>query len=238
MNVVSIGGGEIRQRETLKIDTFIRDLSGKAVPNVVFIPTASYDAEGYCQIVSEVYGKDLGCSVDHLKLLATQPTRSEIEDKVLGADIIYVGGGDTKTMLDVWKLNSLSDIIKQAGQSGTILSGLSAGAECWFEAGHSDYQSFTDNPNWEYSLLKCLAFKAGLFCPHMDEIGRYDNFKSMVEANDLIGIGCDNNAALWYQGSDTPRVVTSNSSATVKIIKSGANGLHCNTFSNGEYVPL
>ena len=51
MNLIAIGGGELRERETFEIDTFIRELSGKAKPNVLFIPTASYDAVGYCELV-------------------------------------------------------------------------------------------------------------------------------------------------------------------------------------------
>jgi hypothetical protein len=36
MHIVSIGGGEIRQHDTLPIDSFIRDLSGKEAPDVLF----------------------------------------------------------------------------------------------------------------------------------------------------------------------------------------------------------
>lgn len=45
---VAIGGGEISTSETYEIDQTIVDLTNKKSPKVLFIPTASMDAEGYC----------------------------------------------------------------------------------------------------------------------------------------------------------------------------------------------
>ena len=45
--IVAIGGGEIARHETLAIDKEIIRLSGKKSPTVLFIPTASSDAQGY-----------------------------------------------------------------------------------------------------------------------------------------------------------------------------------------------
>ena len=51
--IVAIGGGEIKDGETLNIDKFIVSLSGKERPSLLFIPTASHDAEEYIGTVKE-----------------------------------------------------------------------------------------------------------------------------------------------------------------------------------------
>ena len=78
-------------------------------------------------------------------------------------DIIFVGGGNTKSMLAVWREWGLDIILKNAYESGTIMSGVSAGAICWFEKGITD--------SWANSLnvLECLGYTKGNCCPHYDE---------------------------------------------------------------------
>ena len=56
MNIIAIGGGQMRQNETTRLDKFIVDLTGKEKPNALFIPTASYDNEGYCALFHQHYG--------------------------------------------------------------------------------------------------------------------------------------------------------------------------------------
>ena len=46
---------------------------------------------------------------------------------------------------------------------GTIMSGVSAGAICWFEKGVTD--SWAD----ELNVMECLSFTKGSCCPHYDE---------------------------------------------------------------------
>jgi len=235
VNLIAIGGGELRERETFEIDTFIRELSGKAKPNVLFIPTASYDAVGYCELVADVYGKELGCIVNDLRLIKSQPNKNEIEDKIFNADIIYVGGGNTKNMLKVWKQNNLNALLANVAESGTILSGLSAGAVCWFDQGHSDYEFFEDEKNWQYRLLNCLGYKQGVYCPHLNEDKRLSSFKAVLEQQNLNGIGCDNNAAIWYQDHNAT-VITSSSEATVKVIKTELQQTSCKTYTTGDNI--
>ena len=89
--IVAIGGGEIRDGETLNIDKFIVSLSGKEKPSLLFIPTASNDSEGYIETVKKVY-KELGCDVKILCLTKENIEEDDIRDIILKSDIIYVGG--------------------------------------------------------------------------------------------------------------------------------------------------
>ena len=100
-SIVAIGGGEIVESETRAIDDQIVASSDASTPTALFIPTASGDADGYCDAFREYYGKVLGCDIEILRLMDTDASMAEIESQVGDADLIYVGGGDTRFMLDV-----------------------------------------------------------------------------------------------------------------------------------------
>jgi dipeptidase E len=97
--IIAICGGEIGRPgtkvETNAIDKEIIKLSGKKNPLLLFIPTASSDSESYYEVVKKHFGKKLGCRTDVLYLIKDKNTKTEIRNKILSADIIYVGGGDT-----------------------------------------------------------------------------------------------------------------------------------------------
>ena len=101
--LVAIGGGEIVRGETLAIDKEIVSLTGKNRPRALFIPTASSDSREYWQVFQNVYGTELGCETDVLYLLGVSPTKRELEQKILSADLIYVGGGNTLKMMRRWR---------------------------------------------------------------------------------------------------------------------------------------
>jgi dipeptidase E len=88
-------GGEIRTRGTVSIDREIIRLSHKKKPNLLFIPTVSSDSERYWKHVQEYFGSFLKCKTDILFLLKEQPSKERSRRKVLWADIICVGGGNT-----------------------------------------------------------------------------------------------------------------------------------------------
>ena len=102
----------------------------------------------------------LDCITSHIDFFS----RTEnLEEKVLTQDIIYVGGGNTKSMLAVWKEWNLHEILRNAYEKGIVMSGVSAGAICWFEKGITD--SFAETLN----IIDCLGLVEGISCPHFDE---------------------------------------------------------------------
>jgi dipeptidase E len=101
--IVAIGGGELRNFETLEIDEYIVKSTGKENPKALFIPTASGDALAYVDTFNKVYGEKLGCKTDSLLLSSENLEDKEIENKILSSDLIYVGGGNTEKMIKLWK---------------------------------------------------------------------------------------------------------------------------------------
>ena len=209
--IIAIGGGEVREKSTLQIDKEIISFSGKKNPKLLFIPTASSDAEGYFLSIKEYFG-NLGCSVDVLYLIKENPTKEEIQSKILGSDIIYVGGGNTLKMMTLWRKLGVDILLQKALEKNIVLCGLSAGSICWFKYGNSDSRKFTGNSS---QLIKVtgLGFIEALHCPHYDaEAYRQEDLKRMMKSSPLIAIALENNCAIQIEDASY-RIITSNPKA-------------------------
>ncbi len=133
--IIAIGGGGFgRSPGEGVIEKYILDQSDKEKPNICFIPTATGDNEAYKVNYYSTFSK-LNCSPVHLDFFKRTP---DLEELIKHQDIIFVGGGNTKSMLAVWKDWGLDLILKEAYERGVIMCGVSAGAICWFEEGVTD----------------------------------------------------------------------------------------------------
>jgi peptidase E len=124
---------------------------------------------------------------------------------LLSQDVIYVGGGNTKSMLAIWKDWGLPELLYEAWQNGVILAGVSAGAICWFEQGVTD--SYAD----ELMVLNCLGFLRGSCCPHYD--GKAEQrpalHKFMQSGSILPGYALDDGAAIHFYDQGVHQIVSS-----------------------------
>tara|TARA_B100000941_G_scaffold43750_1_gene26833 strand:+ start:4470 stop:5177 length:708 start_codon:yes stop_codon:yes gene_type:complete len=158
--IIAIGGGGFgREIKDLKIEKYIVNQSESINPSICFIPTATGDNDGYIENFYKAFDK-LGCITSHIDFFKRT---IKLEEHINKQDIIFVGGGNTKSMLAVWREWDLDKILEEAYNNGTIMSGVSAGAICWFEKGITD--SWKDHQ----SILPCLGFVNGICCPHYDE---------------------------------------------------------------------
>lgn len=138
--IVAIAGGDLKT--THKINQYIVALTKKENPNFLFIGTASCDAEEYISNIHDEF-EPLGCSVKELNIATKRYSENEIDYLLNHADIIYVGGGDTAFMMETWKKYRLDRKLKNLYLTDqAVLSGISAGAMCWFNCGHSDSSVF------------------------------------------------------------------------------------------------
>ena len=158
--IIAIGGGGFgRTPGEGLIEKYILDQSEKDVPNICFIPTATGDNEAYKVNYYSTFSK-LDCSPSHLDFFKRTP---DLKELILKQDVIFVGGGNTKSMLAVWKDWGLDLLLKEAYEKGVIMSGVSAGAICWFD------QGVTDSWAEDLKVMDCLGFIEGACCPHYDE---------------------------------------------------------------------
>jgi dipeptidase E len=198
--IVALGGGEIGRQgypvETTSIDMETVHLSGKKHPKLLFIPTASSDPEEYFKVVKEHFSRRIGCETDVLYLVREKPGLKEIENKILSSDVVYVGGGNTLMMMQIWRQLGVDKVLRQAYERGIVLSGLSAGAICWFRWGHSDSKKFTD-PDARFKKVTGLGFINALYCPHYDvEKDRKPSLKKLMEKVPGVALALDNCCAI------------------------------------------
>ena len=175
--IIAIGGGGFgRNPGNGTIEKYILDQSDKNRPNICFIPTATGDDESYKVSYYATLTK-LNCTPTHIDFFKRT---TDLEKLIKDQDIIFVGGGNTKSMLAVWREWGLDKILKKAYQNGTIMCGVSAGAICWFEKGVTD--SWADKLN----IMNCLGFMKGSCCPHYDEEPeRKPSLSKFIENKDI-----------------------------------------------------
>ncbi|HLO10731.1 MAG TPA: peptidase E [Pseudoneobacillus sp.] len=212
--IIAIGGGELSELETLPIDTYIVKQINKQKPRALFIPTASGEPEGYISTFNKVYGEKLGCITDTLCLISETLTDEEIREKILSADIIYVGGGDTGKMLSVWKSKKVDVYLKEAFQKDIILSGLSAGSICWFKYGHSE---ISVDP-YDFIQIEGLGFIDAIHCPHYNEEERKVDFDKMIGTLNITGIAVEDNCAIEFNRNQY-RIIKAKESANAYIFQ-------------------
>ena len=187
--IICIGGGGFgRNPKQRIIEKYILQQSNNKTPNVLFIPTASAEDKSYIVSFYSCF-TGLNCNPNHINLFERTP---RLEGVVNKADIIYVGGGNTKSMLAVWKEWNLDAILRKAYKNGIIMSGVSAGAICWFDKGITD--SYAEN----LRILDCLGIIEGNACPHFDEeIDREPFVNSILEKGIIKSCICiEGNCAL------------------------------------------
>lgn len=183
--------------QTMAIDEEIVRLSGKSHPRMLFIPTASLDDAAYCERFRSHFGERLACRTQELLLYRDKLTRAEIKSKILGTDIIYVGGGNTLRMMNLWRKLGIDKMLNQARKKGVVLSGLSAGSICWFRQGNSDSRKFADQSNKTLIKVRGLDFVDTLICPHYDvEKHRQAALKTMMSRTRGIAIALQNCSAI------------------------------------------
>ena len=219
--IVAIGGGEngrIKPDGTkipyeLEIqDREIIRLTGKEHPNFLFIGHSVLleNQEGYFQVMKEAYEKRYGCNCRDLKsdkLLDKEYVKEQIE----WADIIYEGGGNTLDMIKLWKKTGFDEVLRKAWESGRVMCGVSAGANCCFKECSSDSLKIKFGDAQPLMGMECLGFVEGLFVPHCDAPGRRENVKELLKTSKQIGLSMSNCTALEII-DDKYRLITSDAS--------------------------
>ena len=201
--IIALGGGGFSMEpENPALDQYILQQTGKVRPRVCFFPHATDDAVRYVRNFYEAFTR-LDVRPSALSLFT--PSTADLESFLLEQDVIYVGGGNTKSMLALWREWGLDQILQKAYEQGVILAGISAGAICWFE------QGLTDSIPGDYTALKCLGLLPGSCSPHYDgEAQRRPTFQRLVRDGKIMpGLALDDGAAAHFVDGKLQRIVTS-----------------------------
>ncbi len=202
-HIVAMGGGGFSMEpDNPLLDRYVLGLVDREQPRVCFVPTASGDSQVYIDRFYAAF-ESLPCRPAHLSLFS--PPTADLESFVGEQDVIYVGGGNTRNLLVLWREWGLDAIFREAWQQGTILAGISAGSICWFEEG------VTDSIPGRLTPLRCLGFLSSSNCPHYDgEPERRPAYHRLISQGDLgPGYAADDGVALHYAGTQLQRMVAS-----------------------------
>ena len=206
--------------ENSLLDEFVLSLVGTSSPRVCFLPTASGDAEGYVARFYRAFSA-LDCRPTDLQLFSR--TVEDLDAFVLAQDIVYVGGGNTASMLAVWRAHGLDGVLARAWEEGVILCGLSAGMNCWFEGSVTDSFSIGNLA----PLSDGLGLLPGSCCPHYDgEEQRRPAFHRFIGSGELSGgWAADDGAALVFSGTELEEVVSSRAGAAAYRVEKASSGV-------------
>jgi dipeptidase E len=201
--IIAIGGAALPPEldNLLLVDYFLRQ-TGRKRPKVCFIGTAGGDSENHRLRFYAGFSR-FSCEPSHLPLFARTPR--DLESRRFAHGAIFVGGGNTRSMLAVWRDWGLVAPLRAAWERGVVLGGVSAGAICWFERG------VTDSIAGPLTVMDCLGFLPGSCCPHYDsEPLRRPTFRRLVARGSIPdGVAADDGAALHYIDGKLARAVVS-----------------------------
>lgn len=218
--IVAISGGEngrllengrYASYETEPMDKEIIKLTEKKNPNFLFLAHSmsfSLDIqESYFQTMKKIYGDKFGCNCKDIKTNQLDDIE-KVKSIIEWADIIYEGGGDTSSMINLWKEKGIDNLLREAWNNGKVICGVSAGAVCWFNTCNSDFFSKETKDEKSFEVVKCLNWINAFFTPHCDELGRYISTKEQLKRNNLVGILMSNCSAIEII-DDKYRIITS-----------------------------
>jgi peptidase E len=199
------GGGFSMEPDNPSLDLYVLRQSLAPRPRVAFLGTATGDSSSYVANFYAAFSR-YECRPSHLPLFARTP---DLRAYLLDQDVIYVGGGNTYSMLAVWRAWGLPELLKEAWLGGSVLAGISAGAICWFE------QGLTDSYSGELAPMECLGFLPGACCPHYDgEAERRPAYHHLLAEGRLgPGIALDDGVLAHYRGGQLAHVVSSRQGA-------------------------
>jgi len=211
-------GGAVFADEAAPLREFILSLARRPNPRVCFLPTPTGDdpeaIAGFYRVAAT-----FDCRPSDLPLF--QRRVDDLRALLLEQDVIWVGGGNTANMLAVWRVHGVDRLLREAWEGGCVMTGASAGMNCWFEA------SVTDSFSLERlaRLDDGLGWLAGSACPHYDsEPMRRPVYRELVANGFPAGVAAEDGVGLVYEGTERVDVVSWRSDGAAWLVSRGGDG--------------
>ncbi len=220
--ILAMGGGGFTMPEhdqSDALDRFVLELTGKDVPRICFLATASGDPREQVTRFYERFG-DWPCEPSILSLFHLGRDRIDPISHILQQDALYIGGGSMRNMLAIWREHGIDEAMRIAWHRGVVLAGLSAGAMCWFEGGVS-------MSGGQPEVVNGIGLLPGSLSVHLDgEAERLPVYERAVRTGALPpGYAADDGAAIVYRGTRLAECVASRDGARVMRVQAdGAGG--------------
>ncbi|WP_374352276.1 Type 1 glutamine amidotransferase-like domain-containing protein [Chitinimonas sp.] len=218
--LIVLGGGGFSMENSPLLDRYFLAATAKERPKICFVATASGDAADYQLKFFRAHAA-YPCQASQLSLF--RPHTADLRSFVLEQDAIFVGGGNTRSMLALWREWQLDQHLREAYEAGVVIGGISAGMICWFDVG------LTDSIPGPLTALPGLGWLPGGACPHYDgETARRPGLHAMVGSGAMPDSwAADDGAALHFIDEQLHRAVCSRPDAKAWRITRSEPGLVC-----------
>ena len=204
--IIAIGGGFNTDKNFRPIVERCLSHVGKESPNMLFVPTASYDEYAENDAIITRFSA-AGCQTDVLTV--STASAQEVEQKFAWADIVYATGGSLKFLTENWSEKGVYAAADQALRRGAVLLGVSSGAMCWADKGWDDTEpevlrNIAHGPFFVgmapgFAYYDCAGLLPFCLTPHYDSIG-WRSYTFEAESSDFPSVCIENGAALVYEG--------------------------------------
>ena len=197
--IVAVGGGEyprtksdgsVLPYEIRKIHEEIISLSDKEKPSILILNHAlendEWEKSGN-EGLKKAFEENFSCTCKSL-LKEELDNEEKVSELLKWADIIYENGGDTEFLIDLWQKTNFYKKLIDAYAQGKVLSGVSAGAICWFNSGNTD--KYKDKEIKGFDLVNAY------FCPHYNKPEKEDSVKRCLKHLDKVGISLTDGCAI------------------------------------------
>ena len=227
------GGGFTHPEDNYPHDAILEDhllaLAGPiAEVSIGYIGHASNDNPAKIEMFYKCFDR---CA--NITTLPLEANLTEARGFLNGLDILYVGGGATTKMLAHWEKTGIDKILIQVANSGLILSGVSAGAICWFS------ELLLGSANDGYAPYKGLGLLGGSVCPHFsNEPPRKRAFEQQIADGHLAaGLAIDDGVAIHIcDGIVTNIISARGTSANAYFVKNNRNKVELKPLELGHQV--
>jgi len=227
------GGGFTHPEDNYPGDAILEEnllaLAGPvAEVNIGYIGHASDDNPAKIEMF---YKRFNSCA--NLTTLPLEANLTEARGFLNDLDILYVGGGATEKMLVHWQKTGISKIITEAAHGGVILSGVSAGAICWFS------ELLLGSAKDGYALHKGLGLLAGSACPHFNnEPPRKHAYEQQIANRRLAaGLAIDDGVAIHICDGVVTNIISARGAlANAYFVRNNRNKVEVKPLELGHQV--
>ena len=198
--IIAIGGG-FGGDEAVRLARRVAELSGKARPRILHIPTAGYDFQDGGDVA--FYYK-MGFDTDVLYATHAYMTQALAAQQIRAADVIHVQGGNLRFLAEHWRRLGVDRLLREAYGQGKVLFGSSSGAMCWFRQGYDDC-----GPQDSFEFVDCVGLLPYCCCPHY-ESAFWQSFNDRVTETPFSSIACENETAVCRIGGEWSLMISGN----------------------------
>ena len=200
-------------------------LIDKSNPKVIVLCTAGRD------IVSNINSyvgtmRNYSRNVEAIPLSTTLYDPAELREKIVTADLIIVGGGQSEYMMDTWKKFNVDQYLIEAYNKGVVCIGGSAGGMCWT---YSAWNDFYELPASVYKWFDGIDVIHIYYGPHFSNSALWAGFdqalRSITNPKYDVGYAMENGTALVFIDGEIVK----------SIREDGTEHIYEYRFSNGKW---